>query len=78
VTFPVFDQAGNVTEIYGRRIGRHLPKETPKHLYLDGPHRGVRTWPASLERDHPVRVHHRCVILVRGSATTASYGDKDF
>ncbi len=36
---PVFDDAGNVTEIYGRKIGDKV--EGPAHLYLPGPHRGV-------------------------------------
>jgi DNA primase catalytic core len=37
VTVPIFDGAGNVSGIYGRRI---TPGETP-HLYLPGEHRGV-------------------------------------
>lgn len=36
---PVFDESGNVTEIYGRKIGDKV--EGPAHLYLPGPHRGV-------------------------------------
>jgi DNA primase len=38
---PVFDEAGNVTELYGRKIRDDLRKGTPVHLYLPGPHRGV-------------------------------------
>jgi DNA primase catalytic core len=40
---PVFDEAGRVAEIYGRKIGdaRKLTPGTPLHLYLPGPHRGV-------------------------------------
>jgi DNA primase len=38
---PVFDDAGNVTEIYGRKITDKLRPGTPLHLYLPGPHRGV-------------------------------------
>ena len=38
---PVFDDAGNVAEIYGRKIGERLREGTPLHLYLPGPHRGV-------------------------------------
>ncbi|MCE7956433.1 MAG: toprim domain-containing protein [Acidobacteria bacterium ACB2] len=41
VTVPVFDEDGDVGEIYGRRIEAHLPAGTPKHLYRGGPHRGV-------------------------------------
>jgi DNA primase catalytic core len=36
---PVFDEAGNVSEIYGRKIGDKV--DGPAHLYLPGPHRGV-------------------------------------
>jgi DNA primase catalytic core len=38
---PVFDQAGRVVEMYGRKITSQLRKGTPLHLYLPGPHRGV-------------------------------------
>ncbi len=38
---PVFDAAGGVTEIYGRKINDRLREGTPMHLYLPGPHRGV-------------------------------------
>jgi len=38
---PVVDAAGNVAELYGRKIGERLRDGTPLHLYLPGPHRGV-------------------------------------
>ena len=38
---PVIDGAGNVSEVYGRKITANLRKGTPLHLYLPGPHRGV-------------------------------------
>ncbi|MEA2685085.1 MAG: hypothetical protein QOE93_280 [Actinomycetota bacterium] len=38
---PVVDEAGNVVELYGRKITAKLRKGTPAHLYLPGPHRGV-------------------------------------
>lgn len=38
---PVFDGSGNVTELYGRKIGERLREGTPLHLYLPGPHGGV-------------------------------------
>ena len=41
VVVPVFDEAGQVVEVYGRKIGEKLRKGTPLHLYLPGPHRGV-------------------------------------
>lgn len=36
---PVFDDSGNVSEVYGRKIGDKV--DGPAHLYLPGPHRGV-------------------------------------
>jgi len=41
VVLPIRDEAGRVTEMYGRRITRGLRKGTPMHLYLPGPHVGV-------------------------------------
>jgi DNA primase catalytic core len=41
LTIPVFDDAGAVAEIYGRKITEGLRAGTPQHLYLPGPHRGV-------------------------------------
>ncbi len=41
LVIPVFDESGNVTEIYGRKIRDDLKPGTPLHLYLPGPHRGV-------------------------------------
>ncbi len=41
MVIPVFDLAGNVTEMYGRKITPGLREGTPLHLYLPGPHRGV-------------------------------------
>jgi len=41
---PVFDEAGNVTEVYGRKLLDNLRTGTPKHLYLptrEGRGRGV-------------------------------------
>ncbi len=38
---PVFDGAGNVAEVYGRKLLDNLRTGTPKHLYLPGPHAGV-------------------------------------
>lgn len=36
---PVLDEAGHVSEVYGRKIADNV--EPPVHLYLPGPHRGV-------------------------------------
>ena len=38
---PIFDLAGNVLGLYGRKITPGLREGTPLHLYLPGPHRGV-------------------------------------
>jgi DNA primase len=38
---PIFDQAGHVVEVYGRKLLDNLRAGTPLHLYLPGPHRGV-------------------------------------
>ncbi|MBC7513497.1 MAG: toprim domain-containing protein, partial [Herminiimonas sp.] len=43
---PTIDDAGNVVEVYGRKIRDDLRKGTPAHLYLPGPHRGVWNAPA--------------------------------
>jgi DNA primase len=43
---PVFDEAGRVSEMYGRKITRALTPGTPLHLYLPGQHRGVWNWEA--------------------------------
>jgi DNA primase len=41
LVIPIFNEQGNVMEIYGRKINNHLRKGTAHHLYLPGPHRGV-------------------------------------
>jgi DNA primase catalytic core len=41
IVIPVFDAAGNVVEVYGRKLLDNLRQGTPKHLYLPGPHAGV-------------------------------------
>ena len=41
LVIPVFDEQGQVTEMYGRKITPNLRPGTPLHLYLPGPHRGV-------------------------------------
>jgi DNA primase len=38
---PLLDGAGNVVEVYGRKLRDDLRPGTPKHLYLPGPHAGV-------------------------------------
>jgi DNA primase len=41
LVIPIFDAAGDVVEIYGRKVTPNLRPGTPLHLYLPGPHRGV-------------------------------------
>ncbi len=41
VVIPIFDAAGAVVEMYGRKITPGLRAGTPEHLYLPGEHRGV-------------------------------------
>jgi DNA primase len=41
LVIPVLDEAGHVTELYGRKIRDDLRPGTPSHLYLPGPHHGV-------------------------------------
>ena len=41
IVVPVIAPAGEIAEVYGRKINDNLRPGTPKHLYLPGPHRGV-------------------------------------
>jgi DNA primase len=41
LVIPIFDETGNVVEMYGRKLRDDLRKGTAFHLYLPGPHRGV-------------------------------------
>ena len=41
LVIPIFDEQGQVAEMYGRKINDHLRAGTPLHLYLPGPHAGV-------------------------------------
>ena len=41
LVIPIFDKAGNVVEVYGRKINDGLREGTAYHLYLPGPHAGV-------------------------------------
>ena len=38
---PIVDEAGQVVELYGRRLTDHARPGVPRHLYLPGPLRGV-------------------------------------
>ena len=39
LVFPIMDDGGAVTEVYGRKVGKQ--KSGINHLYLPGPHRGI-------------------------------------
>ncbi|MEO8899754.1 MAG: CHC2 zinc finger domain-containing protein [Candidatus Dormibacter sp.] len=41
LVMPIADGAGDIVEMYGRKIGTALRAGTPLHMYLPGPHRGV-------------------------------------
>ena len=41
VVIPIFNLAGEVVQMYGRKITPGLREGTPLHLYLPGPHRGL-------------------------------------
>jgi DNA primase len=41
LVIPVFDQTGNVLQLYGRKVTPRLRPGTPLHLYLPGEMRGV-------------------------------------
>ncbi len=41
IVFPVFDDNGEVTGIYGRKTCHKLTPGLPYHMYLPGPHKGV-------------------------------------
>ena len=41
VVVPITNEAGEIKEIYGRKVTKALRKGTPNHLYLAGKHAGV-------------------------------------
>jgi len=41
VTFPIFDETGEVVQVYGRKIRDDVRFKHGSHLYLPGSHRGV-------------------------------------
>ena len=41
IVFPIFDENGNVSGIYGRKICQNLTPGLLYHLYLSGPHKGI-------------------------------------
>jgi DNA primase catalytic core len=82
IVFPVFNDAGQVTEIYGRRIASGGVRRAPKHLYLRGPHQGV--WNAAAVKQAREWILCESIIdalslWVHGfTHVTASYGARGF
>jgi DNA primase catalytic core len=82
LVIPVFDRAGQVVEMYGRKITENLRPGTPLHLYLPGPHKGV--WnEAALEASKEIILCESPIdALTFWSAgfrnVTASYGVQGF
>lgn len=82
LVMPVIDDAGCVTEVYGRKINDRLRRGTPMHLYLPGPHAGV--WNAAALPSSPEII--LCESLIDALTfwcagfrnVTASYGVEGF
>ncbi len=51
IVVPLFDAAGNVVQMYGRKVRDDLRAGTPAHLYLPGAHRGIFNREALGERE---------------------------
>jgi len=79
---PVFDGAGRVVELYGRKIAPNLKPEIPRHLYLPGPHRGVWNEAALAESKQVILCEALLDALTFWSAgyrhVTAAYGTGGF
>ena len=79
---PVADDAGVVTELYGRKIRDDLRPGTPAHLYLPGPHRGVFNIEAFAASDELIVCESLVDALTLWCAgfrhVTAAYGTEGF
>ncbi|HZT02025.1 MAG TPA: toprim domain-containing protein [Steroidobacteraceae bacterium] len=71
LVIPVINDAGEVTEVYGRKIRDDLRPGTPCHLYLPGPHRGV--WNASAAHGSPADGSPKEVILCEALIDALTY-----
>jgi DNA primase len=82
LVIPVFDERGNVAEVYGRKTGDRLRPGTPAHLYLPGPHRGVFNLAALAASDEVIVCESLVDALSFWCAgfrhVTASYGAAGF
>ena len=82
LVIPVFDDSGNVTEVYGRKIRDDLREGTAYHLYLPGPHQGVWNLDAIKASDEIILCEALIDALTFWCAgyrnVTASYGVEGF
>jgi DNA primase len=83
LVIPVFDENGNVVEMYGRKLlGNRLRKGTPIHTYLPGPHKGVWNMAAFKASDEIILCEALIDALTFWCAgfrnVTASYGIAGF
>jgi DNA primase catalytic core len=81
LVIPVFDEAGRVAELYGRKLRRASPGYCP-HLYLPGPHRGVWNRDALVASREVILTESLIDALTFWSAgyrnVTAAYGTQGF
>jgi DNA primase len=79
---PVFDDAGRVVEMYGRKVRDDLRPGTPVHLYLPGPHAGVWNLPAVAASSEVIVCESLIDALTLWCAgfrhVTAAYGTEGF
>jgi len=87
---PVFNEQGDITEVYGRKIlGARLRKGTAQHLYLPGSHRGVFNTQGLVEQSQlaePSTVVILCEAIIDAMTfwrhgftnVTSSYGTQGF
>ena len=82
LTIPVFDNAGAVVGMYGRKITEYLREGTPLHLYLPGDHHGVFNEKALAASKDSILCESLIDALTFWSAgfrnVTASYGVNGF
>ncbi len=82
ITVPVFDEAGQVVEMYGRKVRDDLRAGTPSHLYLPGPHAGVWNLPAVAASEEVIVCESLLDALTLWCAgfrhVTAAYGTEGF
>jgi len=55
VVIPLFDEQGNIVQLYGRKLLPNLRKGTPDHLYLGSPLRGIF--------NHEALLHQKEILL---------------